>query len=131
MGIVRAAFDQSAIGFQISSAMSTTRFGPSWLGSAGARTSPDIVEPPVLLGIAEMEDSADDLPPAGRHVFGSTAINKASIVQVQHWMGHADIKTTMRYLHHKSHAADADLLDGAFVAEPSTSGLKAPSAYGL
>jgi hypothetical protein len=34
-------------------------------------------------------------------------------------MGHADVKTTMRYLHHKSHAAEADLLDGAFaVAEP-------------
>jgi hypothetical protein len=34
----------------------------------------------------------------------------------QRWCtaGHADIKTTMRYLHHKSHAADADLLDGAF-----------------
>jgi integrase len=51
-----------------------------------------------------------------RHVFGSTAINRASIIQVQHWLGHADVKTTMRYLHHKSHAADADLLDGAFVA---------------
>jgi replicative DNA helicase len=25
-----------------------------------------------------------------------------------------DVKTTMRYLHHKSHAAEADLLDGAF-----------------
>lgn len=51
-----------------------------------------------------------------RHVFGSIAINRASIVQVQAWMGHADIKTTMRYLHHKSHAAEAELLDGAFAA---------------
>src|SRR4051812_5172902 len=48
-----------------------------------------------------------------RHVFGSHAINKASILQVQTWMGHADVKTTMRYLHHKSHASDADLLDEA------------------
>ncbi len=53
-----------------------------------------------------------------RHVFGSTAINRASIVQVQSWMGHADIKTTMRYLHHKSHAAEAELLDGAFAVAP-------------
>ena len=29
-------------------------------------------------------------------------------------MGHADIKTTMRYLHHKSRAEDAQLLSTAF-----------------
>ena len=45
---------------------------------------------------------------------GSLAINRVSLVDLQAWMGHADIKTTMRYLHHKSHAADAVLLDGAF-----------------
>jgi integrase len=49
-----------------------------------------------------------------RHTFGSLAINVASIVQVQHWMGHKDIKTTMRYLHHKSRADDARLLSTAF-----------------
>jgi integrase len=49
-----------------------------------------------------------------RHVFGSLAINVASIVQVQAWMGHSDIKTTMRYLHHKSRADDAQLLSAAF-----------------
>ncbi len=49
-----------------------------------------------------------------RHTFGSLAINVASIVQVQAWMGHADIKTTMRYLHHKSRADDAQLLSLAF-----------------
>jgi integrase len=49
-----------------------------------------------------------------RHTFGSLAINTASIVQVQAWMGHADIKTTMRYLHHKSRADDARLLSSAF-----------------
>ena len=54
-----------------------------------------------------------------RHVFGSHAINKASILQVQNWMGHADVKTTMRYLNHKSHASDADLLDEAASAAPS------------
>lgn len=55
-----------------------------------------------------------------RHTFGSLAINVASIVQVQAWMGHADIKTTMRYLHHKSRADDAALLSRAFrsTAEP-------------
>jgi integrase len=49
-----------------------------------------------------------------RHTFGSLAINHASIVQVQAWMGHADIKTTMRYLHHKSRADDARVLSQAF-----------------
>jgi integrase len=49
-----------------------------------------------------------------RHTFGSLAINVASIVQVQHWMGHKDIQTTMRYLHHKSRADDARLLSTAF-----------------
>jgi integrase len=54
-----------------------------------------------------------------RHTFGSLAINVASIVQVQAWMGHADIKTTMRYLHHKSRADDARLLSAAFEPPPS------------
>ena len=37
-----------------------------------------------------------------RHHFGSVAVNRASLVQVQAWMGHADIQTTARYLHHRS-----------------------------
>jgi integrase len=49
-----------------------------------------------------------------RHTFASVAINVASITQVQAWMGHADVKTTMRYLHHKSRAEDARLLSAAF-----------------
>lgn len=31
-----------------------------------------------------------------RHTFGSLAITRADIVEVQVWMGHADIQTTMR-----------------------------------
>ncbi len=37
-----------------------------------------------------------------RHTFGTIAINRADIVQVQAWMGHADLKTTQRYLHYKA-----------------------------
>jgi integrase len=57
-----------------------------------------------------------------RHTFGSLAINRASIVQVQAWMGHADAKTTMRYLHHKSQENEAELLADAFrpTSPPST-----------
>jgi integrase len=54
-----------------------------------------------------------------RHTFGSLAINKASIIQVQEWMGHADIDTTRRYLHYKSGPDEARLLAAAFrVEEP-------------
>ncbi len=57
-----------------------------------------------------------------RHTFGSLAINRASIVQVQSWMGHADVDTTSRYLHHKSRADDAQLLAGTLrIATPSPS----------
>lgn len=58
-----------------------------------------------------------------RHTFGSLAINRASIVQVQAWMGHADIDTTMRYLHHKSQAGEAKLLAAAFEARNAADGI--------
>jgi integrase len=51
-----------------------------------------------------------------RHYFGSMAVNRASLVQVQSWMGHSHIQTTARYLHAKSQAGDAALLAGAFAA---------------
>ena len=49
-----------------------------------------------------------------RHHFGSMAVNRASLVQVQSWMGHSHIQTTARYLHAKSQADDAALLAAAF-----------------
>ena len=49
-----------------------------------------------------------------RHSFGSIAIDEASIVQVQAWMGHADVQTTMKYMHQRSRAGDARLLSAAF-----------------
>ncbi len=51
-----------------------------------------------------------------RHYFGSMAVNRASLVQVQSWMGHSHIQTTARYLHTKSQAGDAALLAEAFLA---------------
>ena len=58
-----------------------------------------------------------------RHFFGSMAVNKASLVQVQTWMGHAHIQTTARYLHHRAQASDAALLADAFLAQTT----RAPS----
>jgi integrase len=47
-----------------------------------------------------------------RHTFGTLAINRADPVQVQHWMGHANLQTTMRYLHFRQRDDEADLLSG-------------------
>src|SRR3954468_11277275 len=35
-----------------------------------------------------------------RHTFGTRMIAKADIRRVQEWMGHADVQTTMKYLHY-------------------------------
>jgi integrase len=52
-----------------------------------------------------------------RHTFGSLAIDRASIVQVQEWLGHADIDTTRRYLHYKRRSDEAQQLADAFKVE--------------
>src|SRR5487761_2620122 len=49
-----------------------------------------------------------------RHTFGTRVIAHADIRRVQEWMGHADIQTTMRYLHYAPRAEDAQLVAEAF-----------------
>jgi integrase len=49
-----------------------------------------------------------------RHTFGTRIIAKADIRRVQEWMGHADIQTTMRYLHYAPRDEDARLVAEAF-----------------
>jgi len=49
-----------------------------------------------------------------RHTFGTRMIAKADIRRVQEWMGHADIQTTMKYLHYAPHPEDARLVAEAF-----------------
>jgi integrase len=51
-----------------------------------------------------------------RHTFGTRVIGVADIRRVQEWMGHADIKTTMRYLHYAPRKEDAALVARAFDA---------------
>jgi integrase len=63
-----------------------------------------------------------------RHFFGSVAVNRASLVQVQAWMGHAHIQTTARYLHHRAQTRDAALLAEAFAADPPHGTHVAPAA---
>jgi integrase len=49
-----------------------------------------------------------------RLTFGTRMIAKADIRRVQEWMGHADIQTTMRYLHHAPRGDEAALVAEAF-----------------
>ena len=42
------------------------------------------------------------------------AVNKASLVQAQAWLGHAHIQTTARYLRHRAQHTDAAMLADAF-----------------
>jgi integrase len=49
-----------------------------------------------------------------RHTFGTRMIAKADIRRVQEWMGHADVQTTMRYLHYAPRNEDAQLVAEAF-----------------
>jgi hypothetical protein len=52
-----------------------------------------------------------------RHTFGTRMIAKADIRRVQEWMGHADIQTTMKYLHYVPRDEDAALVAEAFRLE--------------
>jgi integrase len=49
-----------------------------------------------------------------RHTFGTRMIARADIRRVQEWMGHADVQTTMRYLHYAPGHDDAALVADAF-----------------
>ena len=55
-----------------------------------------------------------------RHTFGTRMIAKADIRRVQEWMGHADIQTTMRYLHYAPREEDAQLVAEAFAMPVAT-----------
>jgi integrase len=51
-----------------------------------------------------------------RHTFGTRMIAHADVRRVQEWMGHADIQTTMKYLHYAPRAEDAALVARAFAS---------------
>jgi integrase len=65
-----------------------------------------------------------------RHTFGTRMIGKADIRRVQEWMGHADVQTTMKYLHYVPREEDAALVAAAFAPDdaPLTPPGVAPAA---
>jgi integrase len=56
-----------------------------------------------------------------RHTFGTRVIGVADIRRVQEWMGHANVHTTMQYLHYVPRPQDAALVGKAFEPSPSPS----------
>ena len=61
-----------------------------------------------------------------RHTFGTLAVRRAEVPAVQAWMGHSDIQTTMRYVHHRDRGGEAKLLAEAFAVER----VEGPAAVG-
>jgi integrase len=66
-----------------------------------------------------------------RHSFGTVAANAAlSGRELQEWMGHADYRTTSRYLHYRSRGDEAKRLASAFAVDAPNS-IPAQAALGL
>lgn len=64
-----------------------------------------------------------------RHTFGTRAVEQAaSILELKEWMGHANVQTTMRYLHYKSKADAAQRLAAAFEDEHAVQASPQPMA---
>ena len=61
-----------------------------------------------------------------RHTFGTRMIAKADVRRVQEWMGHADIQTTMKYLHYAPREEDARLVAEAFELSPAAAEVARP-----
>lgn len=55
-----------------------------------------------------------------RHTFATRMIAVADVLRVKEWMGHADVQTTMRYLHYAPSNDDAKLAARAFAESTDT-----------
>jgi integrase len=65
-----------------------------------------------------------------RHTFGTRMIAKADIRRVQEWMGHADVQTTMKYLHYAPRDDDAALVAEVFRTQPVSESLNEAASPG-
>jgi integrase len=68
-----------------------------------------------------------------RHTFGTLAVRGAeSIVELQNWLGHAEVSTTMRYTHYREQQDAAKRLASAFrieAASPSTGSVQEAESH--
>ena len=63
-----------------------------------------------------------------RHTFGTLAVRGAeSIVELQAWMGHAEVRTTMRYTHYREQQDAAERLASAFMTSGENGARRSPS----
>jgi integrase len=63
-----------------------------------------------------------------RHTCGALAVRGAeSIVELQHWLGHAEVRTTMRYTHYREQQGAAKRLATAFGLEAASPSRGTPS----
>jgi integrase len=61
-----------------------------------------------------------------RHTFGTLAVKAWDIRKVMGYMGHADISTTMGYVHHVPKTSDAEALSRLVAADSAPSSTAAP-----
>ena len=59
-----------------------------------------------------------------RHTFGTLAVRVAPVTDVKTWMGHADLSTTMRYVHHIPQHDAAKRLSTVFGVEVNPLGIR-------
>jgi integrase len=76
------------------------------VATSTAQRCPSAIEPRAALGRLRFHDL--------RHTFGTRVIGVADIRRVQEWMGHANVQTTMQYLHYVPRPQDAALVGKAF-----------------
>lgn len=71
-----------------------------------------------LAGLGRLRRKSDPIVPYDlRHTFGTLAVRKAPLSDVQAWMGHRHITTTMRYVHYVPQHDAAARLSSAFGGE--------------
>jgi integrase len=101
----------------------------TWTTTRSATSSTQALERAGLAHLRWLTPPSDDEPDGVlredaivfhdlRHTFGTQCAAKGiDLRRIQAWMGHADIQTTMRYLHYVPAHDDAARLTAAFTAE--------------
>jgi integrase len=72
-------------------------------------------------GLGHLREKDDPIIPYDlRHTFGTLAVRNAPLTDVQAWMGHQEVSTTMRYVHYVPRHDAASKLTAAFGYQAGT-----------